>query len=93
MSAGILRTRHSMVTRCLTPTNAIGAKPDPGAIACLRIGGNAALALHRAAWHAGPFLAAPELDIRNLEMSGMNETDHHSVRLNAEFGLVFESLP
>jgi ureidoglycolate hydrolase len=101
-------TRHSRVTQCLAAMkgadwfvclaapgdpDATDAKPDPKAIACFRIGGDVALALHRGTWHAGPFFVAPEQDFLNLELSDTNETDHHTVRLDTEFGIVFEIVP
>jgi len=101
-------TRHRQVTQCLAATkgaewfvclaapgdaDAEGAKPDPKAIACFRIGGDVALALHRGTWHAGPFFVASEQDFLNLELSDTNETDHHTVRLDTEFGFVFEIVP
>lgn len=101
-------TRHRRVTQCLAATKGAewficlaaagdadddGAKPDPKAIACFRIGGDVALALHRGTWHAGPFFLAPEQDFLNLELSDTNETDHHTVRFDTEFGFILEIAP
>lgn len=68
-------------------------RPDPARIACFRIGGGVALALKRGSWHAGPFFEAESVDFLNLELSDTNETDHHTVRLDQEFGTVIEILP
>lgn len=101
-------TRHRKVTQCLAATkgaewfvclaapgnpDAEDAKPDPKGIACFRIGGDVALALHRGTWHAGPFFVGPEQDFLNLELSDTNETDHHTVRFDTEFGFVLEIAP
>jgi ureidoglycolate lyase len=101
-------TRHRLVTQCLAATkgaewfvclaapgdpDAPDAKPDPKRIACFRIGGEVAITLHRGTWHAGPFFTAPEQDFLNLELSDTNEADHHTVRLDTEFGFVFEIVP
>ncbi|WP_270934824.1 ureidoglycolate lyase [Falsiroseomonas oryzae] len=101
-------TRHTRVTQCLAATggadwfaclappgdpDAPDATPDPAQVVCFRIGGDVALALKRGTWHAGPFFTAPEQDFLNLELSDTNETDHHTVRFDANFGLVFEIVP
>ena len=101
-------TRHTRVTQCLAATMGgewfIGlappidadlpdAKPDPAAIRIFRIPGDKALALHRGTWHAGPFFAAETQDFLNLELSDTNEVDHHTVRLDTEFGIAFAIEP
>lgn len=101
-------TRHSRVTQCLAATKGgawfvclapagdpdmPGAKPGIEDITCFRIGGDVALALHRGTWHAGPFFTAPEQDFLNLELSDTNETDHHTVRFDTEYGVMFEIVP
>jgi ureidoglycolate hydrolase len=100
-------TRHTRVTQCLAATGGtewficLAAPLDPDApetpapdrIACFRIGGGVALALKRGTWHAGPFFTAPEQDFLNLELADTNETDHHTVRLDRDFGLAFEIVP
>lgn len=101
-------TRHSQVTQCLAATKGAewficlappgdpddaAAKPDPESILCFRIPGDVALALHRGTWHAGPYFTAPEQDFLNLELVDTNVTDHHTVRLDHEFGLVLEITP
>lgn len=101
-------TRHTRVTQCLAATMGgewfIGlappidvdlpdAKPDPAAIRIFRIPGDKALALHRGTWHAGPFFTAETQDFLNLELSDTNEVDHHTVRLDTEFGIAFAIEP
>ncbi|WP_439548732.1 ureidoglycolate lyase [Falsiroseomonas sp.] len=101
-------TRHTRVTQCLAATMGgewfIGlapagdpdlpdAKPDPAAIRVFRIPGDKALALHRGTWHAGPFFEAETQDFLNLELADTNEVDHHTVRLDAEFGVAFAITP
>jgi ureidoglycolate lyase len=101
-------TRHRRVTQCLAATKGMewficlaapldpeaeGETPDPKRIACFRIGGDVALALKRGTWHAGPFFEAPEGDFLNLELSDTNETDHHTVRLDQQFGIAFQIVP
>jgi ureidoglycolate hydrolase len=101
-------TRHRRVTQCLAATKGMewficlaapadpgapDAKPDPDGIACFRIPGDVALALKRGTWHAGPFFEAPEGDFLNLELSDTNETDHHTVRLDAEYGIALQIVP
>ena len=104
--AGI--TRHRLVTQCLAATGGqdwficlappgdpedAAARPDPDAIACFRIGGGTALALHRGTWHAGPYFTAEAQDFLNLELADTNEVDHHTVRLDEAFGLILEITP
>lgn len=104
--AGI--TRHAAVTQCLAamkgeewfialaPPGDAGdpaARPDPAAIEAFRIPGDKALALHRGTWHAGPFFAAPAVDFLNLELADTNVTDHHTVRLDHDFGVAFDIVP
>jgi ureidoglycolate hydrolase len=70
-------TRHRRGTQCLAATKGAawfvciaapdnldidGAKPDPKGIACFRIGGDVALALHRGTWHASSFFTGAEQD-------------------------------
>lgn len=100
-------TRHSQVTQCLAAMGGrdwfvclaapqdpdAPESPDPARIACFRIGGGVALALKRGTWHAGPFFEAEQVDFLNLELSDTNETDHHTVRLDQEFGTVIEIIP
>lgn len=95
-------TRHSRVTQCLASMKGEewfiglaepGDAPAPEEIRVFRIGGDVALALHRGTWHAGPFFLAPEQDFLNLELSDTNETDHHTVRFDTEFGFILEIAP
>jgi len=100
-------TRHSRVTQCLAAMGGhdwfaclaspldpdAPERPEPARIACFRIGGGVALALKRGTWHAGPYFAAPSVDFLNLELADTNETDHHTVRLDEEFGTVIEIVP
>ncbi len=81
---------------CLAPprdADVAGAKPDPAEIQCFRIPGDKALALHRGTWHAGPFFEAETQDFLNLELADTNEVDHHTVRLDAEFGIAIAITP
>ncbi|WP_439596772.1 ureidoglycolate lyase [Falsiroseomonas sp.] len=89
-------TRHLRVTQCLASADGadwfIGlARADApltaDAIACFRIPGGTALALHRGTWHAGPFFVADSQAFFNLELSDTNETDHDTVRIDAQFGV------
>ncbi|MBU8536784.1 ureidoglycolate lyase [Falsiroseomonas tokyonensis] len=89
-------TRHLRVTQCLASADGaawfIGlARADApltaDAIACFRIPGGTALALHRGTWHAGPFFNATQQDFFNLELSDTNETDHDTVRIDETFGV------
>ena len=101
-------TRHRAVTQCLgsadgrewficlaPPGDADdpAAKPDPDAIACLRMAPGTILALHRGSWHAGPFFEGESQDFLNLELADTNVTDHHTVRLDTEFGITLRITP
>lgn len=101
-------TRHQRVTQCLASTDGAAwfiflappgdpdtpeAKPELDAVRCFRIPGGTALALHRGAWHGGPYFTAPAQDFFNLELSDTNEVDHHTVRFDTEFGVAFEIEP
>lgn len=100
-------TRHSQVTQCLAAMGGhdwficlaaphdpdAPESPEPGRIACFRIGGGVALALKRGTWHAGPYFEAENVDFLNLELSDTNEADHHTVRLDQAFGTVIEIVP
>jgi ureidoglycolate lyase len=97
-------TRHLLVTQCLAsvggtpwlvavappldPDNEAG-RPDPAKITAFRVPGAKGIKLHRSTWHAGPFFDTPQLDFFNLELSDTNKIDHHSCRLDREFGLEF----
>ena len=97
-------TRHLLVTQCLASVggkpwlvavappvdpDTVTAKPDPALIKAFRVPGDQGIKLHRSTWHAGPFFDAPELAFFNLELSDTNKVDHHSCRLDREFGLEF----
>jgi hypothetical protein len=101
-------TRHRQVTQCLASSDgrdwficlappgdadAPEARPEPAAIACLRIPAGVALALHRGTWHAGPYFEAASQDFLNLELADTNLADHHTVRLDAEFGIALQITP
>jgi ureidoglycolate hydrolase len=84
-------TRHARVTQCLASAtgkdwfiglSAPGSTPSPETITVFRIPGGRALALHKGAWHAGPFFEGEEADFLNLELADTNETDHHTVKLD-----------
>lgn len=84
-------TRHARVTQCLASATgqdwfiglaAPGATPSAETITVFRIPGGRALALHKGAWHAGPFFEGEEADFLNLELADTNETDHHTVKLD-----------
>jgi ureidoglycolate hydrolase len=101
-------TRHRLVTQCLgaadgkewficlAPASDVedpAAKPDPAAITCFRVPPGRVLALHRGTWHAGPFFEGAEQDFLNLELHDTNEVDHHTVRLDTEFGVALQIMP
>lgn len=101
-------TRHAAVTQCLASTRGedwfialaapgdaedAAAMPDPARIEAFRIPGGRALALHRGTWHAGPYFSAPSMDFLNLELADTNLADHHTVRLDRQFGIALDILP
>ena len=95
-------TRHLAVTQCLAsvggrpwliavappldPDNPAG-EPNLDALRAFAVPGDAAVALHRSTWHAGPFFDGPAQDFFNLELADTNQVDHHTVRLDRRFGL------
>jgi ureidoglycolate lyase len=97
-------TRHLAVTQCLAsvggkpwllavappldPDNP-QAEPDLDALRAFHVPGEAAVALHRSTWHAGPFFDGPTQDFFNLELADTNQADHHTCRLDSRFGLRF----
>lgn len=101
-------TRHLAVTQCLAsvggkpwllavappldPDNPAG-EPDLDALRAFEVPGDAAIALHRSTWHAGPFFDGPAQDFFNLELADTNQVDHHTVRLDRRFGLRFRFAP
>ncbi len=101
-------TRHLQVTQCLASLNgkswfvllappvapeSTQALPDVSRLRAFHINGRQALALHRGTWHAGPYFLEEEVDFVNLELSDTNLRDHHTVRLDVEFGLVAVVVP
>jgi ureidoglycolate lyase len=95
-------TRHMQVTQCLAsvggkPWQIAVAPPDapddPDAacdlsrLKAFTIPGNAAIALHRSTWHAGPFFQEPMLEFFNLELADTNQVDHHNCPLDTLFGV------
>ena len=97
-------TRHLQVTQCLASVggkpwlvavappadpDTVAARPDPAKITAFRVPGTSGIKLHRSTWHAGPFFDTPQADFFNLELSDTNKIDHHSCRLDREFGLEF----
>jgi ureidoglycolate hydrolase len=95
-------TRHMSVTQCLASCGSIPwliavappnepdnlhAKLDPKQIAIFHVPGTLGIKLHRSTWHAGPFFTAKAADFYNLELSDTNQTDHHPVALDKEFGI------
>ena len=101
-------TRHLNVTQCLAsvggkdwliavappndPDNP-SAKPAPDAIRAFRVPGTLAIKLHRSTWHAGPYFDAPTVDFFNLELSDTNIVDHHSCRLDRDYGIEMRFKP
>jgi ureidoglycolate hydrolase len=95
-------TRHMSVTQCLAscgtkpwlmavaPPNDPDdpkAKPDPARIAIFHVPGPLGIKLHRSTWHAGPFFSGKTAEFFNLELSDTNQSDHHPVYLDKEFGI------
>ncbi len=95
-------TRHMRVTQCLASCGAKPwliavappndpddetAKPDPKKIAIFHVPGTLGIKLHRSTWHAGPFVNGKSADFFNLELSDTNQSDHHPVYLDKEWGI------
>ena len=96
-------TRHLAVTQALASLNGKSwyvllappdkpddahAQPDISRLQAFCITGSQALVLHRSTWHAGPYFVEDEVDFVNLELSDTNIVDHHTTRLDSEFGLI-----
>ncbi|MBD0860671.1 ureidoglycolate lyase [Gordonia sp. zg691] len=93
-------TRHRSVTQVLAsvgggewmiavaPPGAVDDPEDrPGAddVKVFRVGGDAAVLLHRGTWHAGPFFAPEQMSFFNLELDDTNQVDHQNFSFGVEF--------
>jgi ureidoglycolate lyase len=64
------------------------AAPNLDDITAFRIPGDVAIALHRAAWHAGPLLLkGAEQSFFNLELADTNVVDHQNFEIGATHGI------
>ena len=90
-------TRHKAVTQTLASVGGhtwyLGVAP-PGpddapaldAIKVFRIPGDAAVALHKGAWHVGPLFEGAEQSFFNLELADTNVVDHELCKLTERYG-------
>jgi ureidoglycolate hydrolase len=91
-------TRHQQCTQCLGALGgnswllAVAAPTQgnvsPTAIHSFVIDGDCFVKLHVGTWHAGPYFVTPAwIDFYNLELADTNIEDHHTIDLQAEYGV------
>jgi hypothetical protein len=101
-------TRHRAVTQVLASAGGLpwliavapppavdtpDAEPALAGIRAFRVPGDAAVMIHKGAWHAGPLFEMEQASFFNLELADTNVVDHWSCDLVARYGVSLRVLP
>jgi ureidoglycolate hydrolase len=96
-------TRHKAVTQALASVGgaiwylgvaapSVADAPTLDAIHVFKIPGDAAVVLHKGAWHCGPLFDGPDQSFFNLELADTNVVDHDTCDLLARYSGVVKPI-